>query len=144
MFVPLHLCPPTFIPRSHPLHNWNGRIILCDSKLYQCLSCQRGKKKHLTKSSFIKTKQNKTTLWVWSVSTPTFPFSLLQFISVTYSEVAPQPKSHCAPSRQEQLIWSEISHLSRAEIHWHQKQSPPTRVESTWRHLSKSNQDVLL
>lgn len=57
MFMPLHLCPPHLYPTFPPTAQleWT-HCIICDSKWYQCLSRQRGKKPKSPKMTLSKQK----------------------------------------------------------------------------------------
>lgn len=56
MFMPLHLCPPTFIPRSHPPHSWNEHIILFATANYTSV-CHLREGKNLKSPKIILSKQ---------------------------------------------------------------------------------------
>lgn len=135
MLMPLHLCPPTFIPLFHPLYNCNEHIIL----FVTAKMTERGETPNRPKIILIK-----TTLWRFGAEMHYIFYSQMQFISVTYSELAPRSASIvllCV-----RMIWFRwrvlVCLLQKAigirNIHRFQK------IEPAWRHLSKSDQRTWL
>lgn len=102
MFMPLQLCPCTFIPRPHPLHNWNEHLLFMTANSTSVIPA------HSCVCVFVETPYKMQ-----------FTLPQLQMISVTYSEEAPRSNSHYATSSQDELVWLESSHLSALETPWY-------------------------